>query len=409
MMKKIGYFFLIVFFMSCESELIETTTVNMQQQLQKASTTLATHKDENVVIRFTEGLSETEKATIRADYGVISYEVCSCGDQNLESWDLETIHEGATIEERVTSMEQDPEMEGADFNFNMAVSSQVPTGVVSGTIHYQSVLSKIKTQKASVTIGVLDTGIDPTYFGFEQAFLHNSSLDDETCGDELFGWNFVENNNLPFDDNGHGTIVSYLAYQQLENTGTNFEVLPAKAFDAEGKGTLFRVGCGLSYLINKKVNIINMSFGWTDTSSTIIENYIKEAEHDILMVTSAGNTGANNDVTTHYPSSYTPRNILAVTAVNNETPPNFVSSLSNYGQTSVDIAVKGVGLPFYTAPETAPISITGSSYSSAKAAGFSASKYQEGMSISIFYHKILLDRIQSSTLNQIKYASYLDL
>ncbi len=395
--------------MSCDSELIEMTTVNKQEQLQKAATTLATDKDETVVIRFTEGLSETEKATIRADYGVIDFETCSCGDKNLESWDLETIHDGATIEERVTSMEQDPEMEGADFNFDMAISSQVPPGIITGPIHSQSVVSKIKTQKADVKIGVLDTGINPEYFGFEQAFLHNSSLSEGTCGNETFGWNFVENNNEPFDDNGHGTIVSYLAYQQLENTGINFEIVPAKAFDAEGKGTLFRVGCGLSYLINKKVNIINMSFGWTETSSTIIENYIKEAERDILMVTSAGNTGIDNDLVAHFPSSYTAANILAVTAVNNEIPPNLESGISNYGFVSVDIAVKGIGLPFYTEPGTAPISITGSSYSSAKAAGFSALKYQEGKSMSVFYHKILYDKIQSSGLYQIKYASYLDL
>ncbi len=408
-MKKIGYLFLILCFISCESELIETTPINEQQQLQKASTTSTTDKGENVVIRFTDGLSATEKDAIRAEYGVISYEACSCGDKNLESWDLETIHEGATIEERVTSMEQDPEMEGADFEFDIAISSQVPTGVVASQIHNQSVLQKIKTEKASVTIGVLDTGIDPTYFGFEQAFLHNSSFDAETCGNELFGWNFVENNNLPFDDNGHGTIVSYLAYQQLENTGINFEIVPAKAFNAEGKGSLFQVGCGLSYLINKKVNIINMSFGWTETSSTIIENYIKEVERDILMVTSAGNTGLDNDLVAHFPSSYTTANILAVTAVNNEIPPNLESPISNYGFVSVDIGVKGIGLPFYIEPETAPISITGSSYSSAKAAGFSALKYQEGMSMSVFYHKILQDKIQSSGLYQIKYASYLDL
>ncbi|WP_083777283.1 S8 family serine peptidase [Kordia algicida OT-1] len=407
-MKKIIYFILISCLMSCESETIEASTVHESFTNQKSSGGTTIPKDETVVIRFTEGLSATAKAIIRAKYGVIAFENCSCGDKNLESWDLETIYEGATIEERVTSMEQDPEMEGADFNFDINISSQVPNGVV-GTIHYQDVLPKIKTQKAAVTIGVLDTGIDPTYFGFQQAFLHNSALDEETCSDEFFGWNFVENNNLSFDDNGHGTMVSYLAYEQLENTGTNFEIIPAKAFDAAGKGSLFQIGCGLSYLIQKKVNIINMSFGWTETPSTVIESYIKETERDILMVTSAGNTGADNDLTPHFPSSYTTANVLSVTAVDGEIPPNLVLSLSNYGFVSVDIAVKGIGIPFYSAPETAPISITGSSYSSAKTAGFAALKYQQGMSVDMLYHRILQDKIQSSSLNQIKYASYLDL
>ncbi|WP_420572955.1 S8 family peptidase [Kordia sp.] len=406
-MKKILYFSLIICLMSCQSERLDMNSEAFT--IQKSSSTAANKQTETVVIRFTEGLSITEKAAIRASYGVVAYETCSCGDKNLESWDLEDIYEGATIEERVSSMEQDPVMEGADFNFNINISSQVPTVAAATTIHYQQILSKIHSQKADVCIGVLDTGIDPSYFGFQQPFLHNSSSDEENCDGDFFGWNFVDNNHMPIDDNGHGTIVSYLAYQQLENTGTNFEILPAKAFDATGNGSLFNVGCGLSYLIKKDVNIINMSFGWTETASTIIGDYIKEVEQRILIVTSAGNTGANNDVVAHYPSSYTTRNILAVTAVNNATPPNLVVSLSNYGQVSVDIAVKGVGLPFYTMPDAAPISITGSSYSSAKATGFAASKYHASMELSVFYDKILIDKIQSDGLHQIKYASYLDL
>lgn len=406
-MKKILYFILIICFISCESESLQTATENEQLIIQKATTEIK--KDETVVIRFVAGLSETEKAVIRASYGVTSYEKCSCGDENLESWDLEEMYEGATIEERVSSMEQDPEMEGADFNFDINISSQVPVGVITGTSHNQNIVSQIRSQKATVSIGVLDTGINPKYFGFQEPFLHNSSLDNETCGNEFFGWNFVDNDNMPIDDNGHGTIVSYMIYKQLESTKTDFEILPAKAFDEQGKSTLFRVGCGLSYLIQKKVNIINMSFGWTTTSSSIIENYIKKAESKILMVTSAGNTGADNDEIKHFPSSYTARNILAVTAVDNEAIPNFVPELTNYGMVSVDIAVKGVGLPFYIAPETPPISVTGSSYSSAMAAGFSASIYQPGTSMSVYYHKILLNKIPASTLNQIKYASYLDL
>ncbi|WP_430412874.1 S8 family serine peptidase [Kordia sp.] len=406
-MKKIGYLILIICFLSCESETIETTTVN--EELTAQQKTVTTNKNEAVVIRFIAGLSEAEKSVLRTHYGVTAYEKCSCGDENLESWNLEAIHEGATIEERVSSMEEEPEMEGADFNFDIQIASQVPTDVISGPIHYQNVLPKIRSQKASVTVGVLDTGIDPTYFRFQQPFLHNTVLDEETCGNDFFGWNFIENNNMPIDDNGHGTIVSYMIYEQLVNTATDFQILPAKAFDTDGKSTLFRIGCGLSYLIKKEVNIINMSFGWTTTSSAIIGSYIKEAEHNILMVTSAGNTGENNDEIAHFPSSYPARNILAVTAVDGEIPPTLVPILSNFGPISVDVAVHGIGLPFYTTAETAPTSVTGSSYASAKAAGFAASKYQEGTAMAVFYHKILLDKIQSSTLLQIKYASYLDL
>ncbi|WP_298423187.1 S8/S53 family peptidase [uncultured Kordia sp.] len=410
-MKKIGYFIIIICLLSCEQEIIETTTENQQQEQLQSRTppTIASKKGNTVVIRFAAGLSEAEKTVLRTTYGVTDYEKCSCGDKNLESWDLEAIHEGATIEERVTSMEDEPEMEGADFNFDIQISSQVPTGVPLEIQHYQSIFPKIRSNNASVTVGVLDTGINPTYFRFEQPFLHNSALDQESCGDEFFGWNFVDNNNEPFDDNGHGTIVSYMIYEQLIDTATDFEILPAKAFDADGKSSLFRIGCGLSYLIMKDVNVINMSFGWTTTTSTIIGSYITEVEERILIVASAGNTGENNDNDAHFPSSYPTKNILAVTAVDNAMPPNLEPIISNYGPISVDIAVHGIGLPFYMTSGADPILVTGSSYSSAKVAGFSASKYQEGMPVSVLYHKILMDKIESSTLSQIKYASYLNL
>lgn len=397
--------------MGCETDSFQEKPVN-NSKVVRSSITNKEH--ETIVIRFTEGVSESVKNAIRAQYGVVDYRTCSCGDKNLESWDLEEFFNGATIEERVTAMEEEPEMEGADYNFEINVSSQVPLGVVSGNVHIQNAILKIKPKKSKVTIGVLDTGIDPTYFGFQQPFLHNSTLDANSCSGELFGWNFVDETNEPIDDNGHGTIVTSLIVNQLEHLEVDFDILPAKAFNTDGKGNLFNIACATSYLVqNKKVNMINMSFGWTGDPSAIIKSYIKEAyQKDILIVTSAGNTGSNNDELSHYPSSYTDCNILAVTAVDHETPPNLIlsdPSISNYGETSVDIAVWGIGIPFYASAEASPVSITGSSYSSAKTTGYAALLYQQDMSVSTLYHKVLYERIQSNTLQQIKYNSYLNL
>jgi len=409
-MKNVVYLLLALFIVSCEKESIPIEKVKIKETFRSG---ISSKKHETIVIRFTEGVSESEKNALRVEYGVINYKACSCGDKNLESWDLDEFYNEATIEERVTSMKEEPEMEGADYDFEINISSNVPSGVVTGNVHIQDVLLKTKQEKSEIVIGVLDTGVDPSYFGFQYPFLHNSAIDNYSCSSEFFGWNFIDETNMPVDDNGHGTIVTSLIVDQLDNSGTNFDVIPAKAFGPNGNGSLFNISCATSYLILKKVNIINMSFGWEGASSYIMESYIKEAsQKNILIVTSAGNTGSNNDVFPHYPSSYISNNILVVTAVDNNTPPNLIlssPSISNYGKTSVDIAVWGVGVPFYPAIGETPISITGSSYSCAKVTGYAGRLYHSDMSLSVLYHKVLDERILANTLQYIKYKSYLDL
>lgn len=62
---------------------------------------------------------------------------------------------------------------------------------------------------------------------------------------------------------------------------------------------------------------------------------------DILFVAAAGNDGANNDTAVRYPSGYEVANIIAVASIDKA---GALSSVSNYGATTVDLGAPGSGI-----------------------------------------------------------------
>src|SRR3989344_2113687 len=81
--------------------------------------------------------------------------------------------------------------------------------------------------------------------------------------------------------------------------------------------------------------VINASFGG-DSSDTALQNAI--AAFPGLFIAAAGNTTNNNDSSAFYHCNYTLDNILCVASTNSS---DGISSFSNYGATSVDLAAPG--------------------------------------------------------------------
>lgn len=93
------------------------------------------------------------------------------------------------------------------------------------------------------------------------------------------------------DDNGHGDeIISKILSQDKDA-----KVISIKAMDSNGKGTTSSVYAGLQYAIEKKVDIINMSFvGIANEDNSSIKDLIETAiNQGITVVGAAGNNGTD--------------------------------------------------------------------------------------------------------------------
>jgi subtilisin family serine protease len=182
-----------------------------------------------------------------------------------------------------------------------------------------------------------------------------ASTDGNSFVDDLIGWDFVNNDNNPMDDNNHGTHVSGTIGAMGNNgvgvVGVNWkvELMALKILNASGRGDLADIVDAVEYSGANGAKVSNNSYGYSDNGETVDgskywEVYDAIAETpQVLFVASAGNNSLNNDTNgfRNYPSSYNLDNIVSVaaTASNDKKAP-----FSNYGSTTVDIAAPGVGI-----------------------------------------------------------------
>jgi general secretion pathway protein G len=140
---------------------------------------------------------------------------------------------------------------------------------------------------------------------------------------------------------GHGTHISGAIGATGNNArgvaGVNWKaaLMPLKAFDSTGDSNTGLLLSAIEYADQKGAHIINCSFG-----GTVLDPALKLGidSSPALFVCSAGNDGADTDITPNYPSSFDSPNILSVAASDQD---DVLASFSNFGATSVDLAAPG--------------------------------------------------------------------
>ncbi len=137
--------------------------------------------------------------------------------------------------------------------------------------------------------------------------------------------------NSSMDDNGHGTEVAGVI---VDATLDNVIIRPYKVLNKHGNGTTVTLAAGINCAVRDGADVINISVGFYE-GSDVLEAAIKNAnEHDIVIVSAAGNDNTNNPL---YPSSYD--FVIRVAAVNNQ---NVAANFSNYG--NITISAPGVSI-----------------------------------------------------------------
>jgi subtilisin family serine protease len=155
---------------------------------------------------------------------------------------------------------------------------------------------------------------------------------------------------------GHGTMVMGV----IHLVAPTAKLLPLKAFNASGSGSLSNILAAIYYAVQNNANVINMSFDLT-SSSNELKNAINYANnHNIICVASSGNDGKQEMV---YPAGL--QNVMGVASTNNQ---DQRSSFSNYGNQIVWVAAPGEGV-ITTYPFATYAAGWGTSFSSPMVAG----------------------------------------
>ena len=217
----------------------------------------------------------------------------------------------------------------------------------------------VSTGSPDVTVAVIDTGVDVSHPdlapniwvnpGEDCAGCRTNGVDDDGNGyvDDWRGWDFVNGDNDPTDDNGHGThVAGTIAAAGNNGLGVagvtwSSKIMPLKFLGADGSGTAADAISAILYARAMGVPILSNSWGGDEFSQAMLDAIEQTDARGELFVAAAGNDFTNTDATPNYPSGYDSPNVLAVGATDQF---DRKAWFSNYGARSVDLAAPGTNV-----------------------------------------------------------------
>ncbi|MGA7160792.1 MAG: S8 family serine peptidase [Bacteroidota bacterium] len=181
-----------------------------------------------------------------------------------------------------------------------------------------------------VRVGLIDTGVD---------YLHEALGGGFGPGFKVAGgYDFVNNNPNPLDDNGHGTHVAGIIAgnsPSLKSMAPDVSIFAYKVLDAAGNGSTSTVIAGIEQAMTDSVDIINLSLGTSDGDpDDILSQAVDRAvEAGIVVVVAAGNDGDFSTIS----SPGAAREALTVGAIDSL---NAIASFSSKGPSNKIYGVK---------------------------------------------------------------------
>ncbi|MCH8183599.1 MAG: S8 family serine peptidase [Proteobacteria bacterium] len=147
---------------------------------------------------------------------------------------------------------------------------------------------------AGVRVCVIDTGIDPDHEQFDDP-------------GKIVGWaDFVEEEETPYDDHGHGTHVANI----LAGAGTGgpdafkyrgvapgASIIAVKVLNSAGSGSGSDIIAGIEFCVAEGADIISMSLGGapTDGLDAMSRAVNAAVDNGVVAVISAGNSGDEHE------------------------------------------------------------------------------------------------------------------
>ncbi|MDQ5823709.1 MAG: S8 family peptidase [Chloroflexota bacterium] len=178
-----------------------------------------------------------------------------------------------------------------------------------------------------IVVAVLDTG----------TATNHPDLEDKIVP----GWDFVNNDNNPYDDEGHGTQTAGIIGASSNNgegvVGTSWgaRLMPLKVCSFEGRCEEEHIAAAIRWATDHGARIINLSLGGDEDTEIMREATRYAVERNVVVVASAGNEA---DGKARYPAAYP--GVVSVGATGRS---DTFTGFSSYGD-FVDVSAPGVGI-----------------------------------------------------------------
>ena len=205
-----------------------------------------------------------------------------------------------------------------------------------------------------IVVAVIDTGINYTHEDLSQNYLP-------------IGYDFVNLDDDPMDDNFHGTACAGLIAASINNNIgiaglANVSVFSEKVLDCLGYGSADQLAAGIYHAVDHGANILSMSLGSFENSSLVFEAIQYASSHNVVIIAASGNDGFDFPC---YPAAYP--GVISVGAIDQYAE---LTYFSNYGKT-LDLVAPGVDI-LTCFPDNAYGTFTGTSASAPYVAGVAA-------------------------------------
>ena len=184
-----------------------------------------------------------------------------------------------------------------------------------------------------VIVAVVDTGVD-----YRHRDLVNKMWSDENG---YHGYDYVNDDNYPMDDYGHGTHCAGIIAAEKDNNFdiagvcSSAKIMALKWLNENGNGNMADAAAAIYYAVDNGADIISCSWGDDEYVQAVKDAVDYAYSQGVVVVASAGNSNSN---VPQYPADY--NHVISVAATDSN---DNKALFSNYGSW-VDIAAPGVDI-----------------------------------------------------------------
>jgi hypothetical protein len=313
------------------------------------------HVPDELLVRFKPNLTKPERHAVIESLGALDESVVA------EDWGLHKVgvNAGQSLTNLLVSFQAHDLVQYAQPNYVYTVSTNTPNdpryGELWGMEKITAPLAWDRATGGDVVVAVIDTGVDYNHEDLAANMWTNpgetpgNGLDDDANGfvDDVYGYDFVNGDGDPMDDNSHGThcagTIGGVGDNRIGVAGVNWKVkiMALKFLSGAGGGTTADAIAAIRYSTRMGAKLTSNSWGGGGFDQGMYDAISEANRGRILFVAAAGNNGSDNDALPFYPASFDLDNIISVAATD---VGDGLAGFSCYGATTVDLGAPGVDI-----------------------------------------------------------------